>query len=119
MRSPSTTGCPSVSTTRPFANASCAASQSAAARMSTARAGSRLTLGIATNSASAERNRSEDGMSAIDREHLAGHPRRLLGDEEEHAVRDVLRRPEPPRRDRVEQALLPVGAVALPLRDRR
>ena len=36
---------------------------------------------------------SEDRVPAVDRQDLAGHPRRLLGREEEDAVRDVLGRP--------------------------
>src|SRR5207248_8288057 len=99
---------------RARAKASRDATHSAARRMSAARAGSELTLGMATSSASA---RSEDGVAAIDREHLARHPRRLVGGEEEHAVRDVLRRAESPRRDRLEDLSLPVGVVALPLRN--
>src|SRR5262249_36627288 len=90
---------------------------SAARRMSSRWAGSRLTLGIATNAAKAS-TRSEDGVATIDRENLAGHPRRLVGGEEEHAVRDVLGRAEPPHRDRLHQPPLPLLAVALVLRDR-
>src|SRR5581483_1139590 len=107
------------STTRPSANESWSATQSAARWMSPLCAASMLTLGIATNSASAARRRSEDGVSTVDRQHLAGDPRRLVGNEEEHAVRNVLRCAEPPRRDRLEQPLLSLFPVALELRDRR
>src|SRR5476649_1959022 len=113
--SASTTGWPDVSTTRPPANASCSATHAAARRMSPRRAGSPLMLEIATNSASV---RSEDGMAAIDRKHLSGYPRRLLGCEEEDTARDVCRGAKAPGRDRIEQALLPLLAIALELRDR-
>src|SRR6185437_7005774 len=116
--SPRTAGWPTVSTTRPFANASPAATHSAARRMSPAWTGSRLTLGIARNAASRS-STSEDGVTAIDRDHLPRHPRRLLGDEEEDAVRDVVGRPEPPRRDRLDEPAPALLAVALVLRDRR
>src|SRR5581483_8334725 len=57
-------------------------------------------------------------MAAIDREDLPRHPRRLVGDEEEDAVRDVLRGAEPAGRDRLDQPPLALLAVALELRDR-
>ena len=50
-----TTGWPSVATTRPFANASCAATHSAASRIAGRRAGSLLMLGMRRNSVSSRR----------------------------------------------------------------
>src|SRR5262245_21391211 len=58
-------------------------------------------------------------MAAVDRERLPGHPRRLFGDEEEDAVRDVPGLAEPPGRDALQQRALSLLAVALPLRDAR
>src|SRR3954464_5753352 len=58
-------------------------------------------------------------MAAIDRDHLPGDPRGLLGDEEEDAVRDVLGLAETPRGDVAEHRALPRLAVALPLADAR
>src|SRR4051812_19443943 len=86
--------------------------------MSPVCAGSMLMLGMARNSASASTGSSEDGVAAIDRDHLPRHPRRLVGDEEEDAVRDVLGAAEPPRGDRLDEPPLPLLAIALVLRDR-
>src|SRR5665213_3268129 len=86
--------------------------------MSSLCVGSTLTLGMARNSRSPA-IASEDGVTAIDRDHLPGHPRRLLGDEEKDAVGDVLRGAETSRRDRLHEPRLPLRPVRLELRDRR
>src|SRR5579859_4594586 len=86
--------------------------------MSARWAGSELTLAIRRNCSSSLRYRPrslKDGMSAINRERLAGDPGRLLGDKKEHTVRHVLRLPEPPGRDLLDQRPLAPLAVALPL----
>src|ERR1700743_47735 len=57
-------------------------------------------------------------MSTVNRECLAGDPGRLVGDEEPHAVRDVLRSAEPAGRDALDERGLALLAVALPLLDR-
>src|ERR1700722_17628133 len=88
-----TTGWPPAGTTRPPANASRAASHSAAWLMVAALA-SRLTLGTATNSASSLRYPASPGgrlrMAAVDGDDLPGDPRRLRRGEEPHAVGDVV-----------------------------
>src|SRR3954451_24510526 len=110
--SPSTTGWPLDSTTRP--PGSRAATQSAAARIGGPP--SRLTLVIARNSDSS-RICSEEGTATVDRDHLAGQPR---GSAQEHdAVGDVLRPAEPPERDPLQERALPLLSVGVPLRDRR
>src|SRR4051794_16798065 len=110
--SPSTTGWPSDSTTRP--PGSRAATQSAAARIGGPP--SRLTLGIARNSHSS-RICSEEGTATVDRDHLTGQPRRSA--QEHDAVGDVLRPAEPPERDPLQQRALPLLSIGLPLGDRR
>src|SRR3954454_7073822 len=102
--SPSATGWPSPSTTRP--PGSRAATHSAAARIGGPP--SSETLGMARNPASS-RSCSEEGTAAVDRDHLAGQP---LGPHEEHdALGDVLRLAEAPQRDPPEHRLLPLGPV--------
>src|SRR5665213_3042406 len=86
--------------------------------MSSLCVGSTLTLGMARNSRSPA-IASEDGVAAIDRDHLPGHPRGLVGCEEEDAVGNVLRGAETPRRDRLHEPRLSVRPVRLELRDRR
>src|SRR5690242_8090645 len=58
---------------------------------------------------------SEDVVTAVDRQDLAGDPARFLGGEEQHAVRDVLRGAEAAHRDLAQDLLLARGAVRLPL----
>src|SRR3954471_21220709 len=89
--SPSATGCPSDSTTRP--PGSRAATHSAAARIGGPP--SSETLGMARNSASSAIC-SEEGTAAVDRDHLAGQPRRPA--QEHDALGDVLGPAEPPQR---------------------
>src|SRR5579862_4027411 len=60
----------------------------------------------------------EDGLAAVDREHLSSHPRGLVRGKEQDAVCDVLGRAEAPSRDRLEQPALALLAVTLVLRDR-
>src|SRR3954452_2335513 len=110
--SPRTTGWPSDSTTRP--PGSRAAAQSAAARIGGPP--SRLTLGIARNSESSWIC-SEEGTATVDRDHLAGQPRRSA--QEHDAVGDVLRPAEPPERDPLQQRALARFPIGLPLGDRR
>ena len=55
------------------------------------------------------------GAPAIDRHDLAGDPARLFAREKQNRVRDVFRRPQPPRMDALDQPRLTFGAIALPL----
>src|ERR1700689_5816231 len=54
-------------------------------------------------------------MSTINRDRLPGYPRRTLGDEEQHAVGDVLGLSQSPHGDALHQLALALLAVALPL----
>src|SRR5260221_562850 len=94
--------------------------------MSAACAGSVLTLGIAASSTSSARmrswfdcrcarTRSFTSVAAVDGEHLAGNPVRIVRREEEDSIGDVLGRTKPLQRDAIDERPLPVGAVGLPL----